>query len=340
MNDNLQKVGPFSDNPIMIGYDNRLFDFDSELGYVFPKNQIIGGVCFVELESKIDDLKKRDGKFLILNLGDSATSGWNSDNVYTGCPDPTAALFSYKTYSDILENKYGFDVINAGVPGYTTYQAKKYLAKILKTLAQKKMCVDYVTTYFGNNDCTFNGLEDKTRIDNKNPSIDEILARVSEKNFRKNYDELLFIAKEYGATPIILVPASNFNWQPGLRSRKYPEELDLQRQKITRKKIKEFFEKAEQAYRSGDYEMALENDLLLPRIKKSYKSLLKTFTDPLIDTQNFVHDENDFVDYCHPAEIMNERIAEAINKLLKNKNTAYSNKIIKQDLPADTYTLY
>jgi|SRR3989344_2515058 len=340
MSDDSAKIGPFSDNPIMIGYDNRLFDFDAELGYIFPNNQIVGQTGFVNFENKIEELKKSGGKFLVLNLGDSSTSGWNSDMVYKGCPDPTTALFSYKTYSDILGQKYGVDVINAGVPGYTTYQAKKYLPKILKILAQKEIYVDYITIYFGNNDCTFNGLEDKTRIDFKPISTDEVLARVSEKDFRQNYEELLSIAKEYGATPIILVPASNFKWQPALRSKKYPEELDRQRQEITHKKVKKLFDEAEQAYRSGNYEMALENDLLLPRIKKSYKSLLKSLNGSVVDTQEFVHDENDFVDYCHPAEIMNERIAEAINQLLKNKNIAYAKKIVEQDLPTDTYTLY
>lgn len=326
----------------MVGYDNRLFDFDPELGYIFPNDQIVGETGFVNFADKIVELKKRGGKYLVLNLGDSATSGWNSDKVYKGCPDPTTALFSYKTYSDILAAKLGVDVINAGVPGYTTYQAKKQLAKILKNLAQENVFVDYITIYLGNNDCTYNGLEDKARIDYKAASGEEILARVSEKDFRQNYAEILNIIAEYGATPIVLIPASNYKWRPGLRSKKYPDELERQRQEIGDEKIKRLFGEAETAYQSGDYELALEKDVLLPRIKKSYKSVLTSFPQNIlsVDTQNLVQDENDFVDYCHPGESMNERIAEAISRMLTKKNTAHAGKIIEQDLPADTYTLY
>lgn len=342
MTDDSQKIGPFSDNPIMIGYDNRLFDFDSELGYVFPNNKIVDSKGFVDFASKITELKKRGGKYFVLNLGDSATSGWNSDKVYKDCPDPTAALFSYKTYSDILAEKFDVEVVNLGVPGYTTYQAKKQLAKILKILAQEKIYADYITIYLGNNDCTYNGLEDKARIDYKAISDSEILARVSEKDFSKTYDEILSIIAEYGATPIVLIPASNFKWQPGLRSKKYPEELERQRHEIGNGKIKKLFSEAETVYQSGDYETALEKDLLLPRIKKSYKLTLSSLPQNIlsIDTQSFIQSENDFVDYCHPGESVSERIAEAVSRMFTKKNTAYAGKIIEQDLPADTYTLY
>lgn len=336
------KIGPFSDNPLMIGYDNRLFDFDTELGYAFPNGQIVGEKGFVDFTDKIAELKKRGDKYLVLNIGDSSTSGWNSDKVYKGCPDPVAALFSYKTYPDILADTFGVATINAGVPGYTTYQAKKQLAKILKTLAQESIYPDYITIYLGNNDCTYNGREDKARIDYKIASSAEILARVSEQDFRQNYDEILALAAEYGATPIVLVPASNYRWQPGLRSKQYPEELERQRQKIGDADINSLFGEAEAAYASGDYETALEKDVLLPRIKKAYKAALVSFSpDALsVDAQQFVQDEGDFVDYCHPNETTNQRIAGAISKLLTKKNMAHTAKVVEQDLPADTYTLY
>ncbi len=342
MGNDSPKIGPFSDNPVMIGYDNRLFDFDSELGYVFPNGQIVGKKSFVDFTNKIGELKKRGGEFLVLNLGDSATSGWHSDKVYKGCPDPTAALFSYKTYSDILEEKFDVDVINAGVPGYTTYQAKKQLTKILKLLAQESIYVDYITIYLGNNDCTYNGLEDTRRIDFKVGVRGKVLARVAEKDFRQNYDEILRVVGDYGATPIILIPGSHFKWQPGLRSKQYPDELEQQRQEIGDSTIKQLFNEAEVAYESGDYELALEKDLLLPRIKKFYKSALLSLSQNIlsIDTQSLVQGENDFIDYCHPGERMSEKIAGAISRLLIKKNTAYAEKLVEQDLPADTYTLY
>lgn len=325
----------------MIGYDNRLFDFDPELGFAFPNGQIVAGKEFVDFADKIGELKKCGDKYLVLNIGDSSTSGWNSDKVYKGCPDPAAALFSYKTYSDILADTFGVATINAGVPGYTTYQARKQLAQILKTLAQEGIYPDYITIYLGNNDCAYNGREDKARIDYKIASNGKVFTRVSEQDFRQNYDNMLTLTAEYGATPIVLVPASNHHWKPGLRSKQYPEELERQRQEIGDADIQRLFGEAEIAYASGDYETALEKDVLLPRIKKAYKSTLVSLSpDTLsVDTQQFVQNESDFVDYCHPNETASQRIAEAISKLLTKKNTAHSVKV-EQGLPADTYTLY
>lgn len=344
MSKKLDKISPFPDNPIMIGYDNRLFSFDDALGYKFAKNQIIGESGFIGLNDKISELKKRKGRFLILNFGDSATSGWNSDKVYKGCPNPLAALFSYKTYSDLLKEKYGVDTINAGVPGYTTYQAKKYLGAILKKLSQNQIYVDYVTTYLGNNDCTFNGLEDKVRIDYKIDSESEIITRVSKDDYIENYNEIAKTVASYGANLIILLPASNYKWEPGLRSSYYPNERNEQLHKLTNQKVRALFEESNKAYQLGDYELALEKDLLLPRIKLDYKTSLKLFASEKgiiqIDSQNFVKSERDFVDYCHPNEQLNGRIAEAINSFLKSKNIGCPPNIFQENLPLDTYTLY
>lgn len=342
MSNNDTKIGPFSDNPIMIGYDNRLFDLDPELGFAFPNGKLVGEIGFIDFGDKISELKKDSAKYLVLNIGDSSTSGWNSDKVYKGCLDPAAALFSYKTYSDILCDTFGIATINAGVPGYTTYQTKKQLAKILKTLSKEGIYPDYITIYLGNNDCAYNRGEDKVGIDHKTASSVEIFARVSEQDFHQNYDEMLKLAGEYGATPIILIPASNYHWQPGLRSKQYPEELERQRQKIGDTNIRRLFAEAEAAYISGDYETALEKDVLLPRIKRAYKTVLASLsTNALsVDTQRFAQNEIDFIDYCHPNETANRRIAGAISELLTKKNTTHSTKVVGQDLPTDTYTLY
>lgn len=344
MNTKSNKISPFSDNPIMIGYDNRLFDFDYELGYVFPGNKLVDTNDFVSLDEKVAELKNRKGKFLVLNIGDSSTSGWNSNEVFKGCADPYAALFSYKTYSDFLKEKYDVDVINAGVPGHTSYQAKKYLGRILKKLSQNNIYVDYVTIYLGNNDCTYNGSEDKVRIDYKIPSKNEVLVRVSKDDFIENYKEAIKTIVAYGAQPIILLPASNYKWQPGLRSQKFPDELVQQYQKIHNSKIKKLFDEAERNYQFGDYKTAIEKDLLLPRIKNDYKKSLNDFAvgyyAPVINVQSYVKNENDFIDYCHPDEHLNGAIAKAINNKLKDKNNFCKSKPIELDLPLDTYSLY
>lgn len=335
------KISPFSDNPIMIGYDNRIFDFDADLGYVFPSNQLIGKEGFVDLEKKIFDLKNSSQNFTILNVGDSSVSGWNSNKVFKGCPDPLSALFSYKTFSVFLEEK-NINVINAGVPGYGSYQVKKYTERLLKKLAQSKIAVDYVSIYVGNNDCTFNGIEDKTRIDQKAPSENEIFTRVSKTDFAENLRDIAKVIKSYGAEPIFIVPASNYNWRPGIRSEKYPDELNQEIYLISNEPVKELLSDSQKAYGSGDLKLALEKDLLLPRIKEEYKNTIievsKEMDVSLIETQDLVV-EKSFVDYCHPSETLNASIADRIHKILKKKNTAYPSKL-PQDVTSDTYTLY
>lgn len=324
----------------MLGYDTRLFAFDPELGYVFPKTHLVSRLGFTPLATTIHTLTRRIGPFLILNLGDSSTSGWNSDKVYSGCHDPTAALFTYPTYSDFLALKYKVDVINAGVPGYTTYQAHKYLSRLLKLLAQNKIYVDYVTIYLGNNDCTYNGPEDKARLDYKAPSTAEVFTRVTENDFRSHYDQLLTTSQEYGSTPIVLVPASNFEWPPGLRSKRYPAELRQRRHMIQHHRINDLLATAERAYHAHDYDTALENDFLLPRIKTPYKSILYSVSALAIDTQPFARDPTDFIDYCHPGARINERIADAIYHVLTTSNTAYMRTLTDAPVPSDTYSLY
>jgi len=344
MDKDSKKVGPFSDNPLMIGYDNRLFESDPALGHVFPENRIVDQKGLISLDEKIASIKESKGSFVVLNIGDSSTSGWNSDNVFYGCPDPYAALFSYKTYSDILQLKYSISSINAGVPGYTTYQAKKYLEILLKKFSAEKIAIDYVTLYLGNNDCTYNGLEDKTRIDSKIPSKGEILTRVSLEDFKNTYREMIKIIREYGAEPIILNSASNYKWQPGLRSKKYPEELQKQIIKLTDQKIKVLFSESEKEFEQQNFEASLEKDLLLPRIKEAYKKAVRNIGKEtsalLIEVQDCIKDESDFVDYCHPGEAASERIADAVKACLKVKNTSNFQTPVPQDLPSDTYTLY
>jgi hypothetical protein len=211
----------------------------------------------------------------------------------------------------------------------------------LKVLAQNGVHVDYVTIYLGNNDCTY-GLSDKSRIDYKAPADTEIMLRVSVHDFKQNYTEMLCTIQEYGATPISIVPAFNLKWPPGMRSKKYPGELQQQRTRLFDKRIKQLFINAENAYNSGDYEMALENDFLLPRIKKLYRTMFESLPKyiPLLDAQPMVLSDDDFIDYCHPGERLNERIAVAIHQLLATKNMTYTNSAMTGDLPEDTYTLY
>lgn len=119
----------------MMGYDSRIYQADAELGFIFPQEQLVGTKKFVGLNSILHSIKK-DNK-VVLNLGDSSTSGWNSNQVYQGVKNPYAALFTYKTYSQILEEKYKVKAINAGVPGYSSLQGSKCLKRLLRNIFTK-----------------------------------------------------------------------------------------------------------------------------------------------------------------------------------------------------------
>ena len=127
----------FSDNPFMIGYDNHIFEGDETLGFRFPESRLISCDKFVTLEEIVKNIRR--GEPIFLNIGDSSTSGWDSNRTFKGNQDVNAPFFSYKTYSDLLQEKLMANVLNAGVPGYTSYQGRRYLELLLRNLAKEKL---------------------------------------------------------------------------------------------------------------------------------------------------------------------------------------------------------
>lgn len=332
----------------MIGYDDRIYQADPELGFIFPKEQLIGVKKFVSLDSILFSVKKDDT--VILNLGDSSTSGWNSNKVYKGVKNPCAALFTYKTYSQILEEKYKVKAINAGVPGYSSLQGNKYLKRLLKKMAQSGIQADAITIYFGNNDSTYNQYEDKVRLDFKQPSTENTL-RVSPEDFKKNMQDIVGTAEEYGARPIIVMPLINYDWEPGIRAIHYKKEFHQALSKLKDSQVKKDLLRAITFYGQGKLEKAAELDFVLPRIKKPYTTEFKKIARerhvsaidirkniPRINTVKY------FADYCHPREKINKILADkifAVAKKYPKKKVSFS--LQNNDdftLPEDTYTLY
>lgn len=92
-----------------------------------------------------EDYKKRK---IVLILGDSTVYGWG--------------VSSDKTFSSLLQKKFDqkfseqYLVINAGVPGYSSYQALKYFEEI-----SDKFQPNVVITYVGANDCWNEGNFDR-----------------------------------------------------------------------------------------------------------------------------------------------------------------------------------
>ena len=298
----------FSQNPFMLGYDLRLFEYDVELGFRFPGNKIIGKTDFLELEDVIRAALSQNSP-VILNMGDSSTSGWNSDNVSRNGGKP---FFSYKTYPDLLLEKGDFFVINCGVPGYSSLQGKLYLKRLLDLFESRGVNVSYVTIYFGNNDSTWNLMEDKYRIEDGTfklylygffSDLFSTRKRVSVSDFKENILDLLNIAKKHGAEPILIVPPVHFDWEPGLRSKVRAREFAENLERVS-KELRADLLRARDLYATGDFMRAYELDLVIPRIKPEYLQALRQIISeqgiPFIDVQDeipFTSNDAYFVDF-------------------------------------------
>jgi lysophospholipase L1-like esterase len=311
--------GGFSDNPFMIGYDNQIYEPDSEIGFRFPKGKLITDSGFDSLEKQVEQGK---GKDILLNLGDSSTSGWNGNRVFSGNRNQNAPFFTYKTYPQLIGEQTDLLSLNAGVPGYTSYQGVKYAKRLLKRLAALKRVPRYISIYFGNNDSTFNRIEDKTRLDGKRASHNPEGYRVTSEDFRKNLMVMVELARDYGSQPVFIAPLVHLDWEPGIRAGSHREEFQEALCKSD-ENVRKDLEKAREYYKRGEFAQALELDRVLPRIKQAYREIItevaKQTDIPLVDVQDRVPltaNAEYFVDYCHPSEMSNHLIADEMLRLI------------------------
>lgn len=320
--------GPFSDNPFMMGYDNRIYRRDHSLGFAFPGRRLITPTGFKPLQKIIQDI--RFGDRVVLHMGDSSTSGWNSNNVHAGNKNPHAPFFTYKTYAQLIKEQSAVMSVNAGVPGYSSLQGKKYLEQLLQAFAGEGRDVSWVTLYFGNNDATYNNIEDKVRLERKRATPNNDGSRVSIGDYRRNLRDMVETARDYGAEPVFIMPVVRYDWQPGLRSLSYADEFEEALEKLARlnKKVKQDLERARVEFEAGNYEAALALDRVLPRIKLLYQEALQDITHemhvPLINVQAAIPRTDNgayFVDYCHPLEPTNQLIADAFFAITGITNT-------------------
>jgi lysophospholipase L1-like esterase len=305
----------WSHNPFMMGYDNDIYDKDENLGFVFPKRKLVTSSKFVPLEKILKEIQLGDK--IVINMGDSSTSGWDSNKVYKGGKDPEAPFFTYKTYSQLMEEQSDLVVVNAGIPGYSSLQGRKYLEQLLKRFSSEGIEVDNVTLYFGNNDATYNNHEDKVRLDRKKSTPEGDRSRVSVDDYTRNVRDLVETARDYGSEPILIMPVVHYDWEPGIRSDQFRGEFEEALNKLTDERVRQNLETAIEEFNLGNYERALELDKVLPRIKHRYQQALREVAQEmevsLIDIQAEIPLENNpeyFVDYCHPLEPVNQMITD------------------------------
>jgi hypothetical protein len=292
-------------------------------GVLLGEDNLIGPTCLESMAETIDRAKKANeaNRQTVLNIGDSSTSGWNSNLVFKGCKAPRAAFFSYPTYSVFMAGLLpDLNVINAGVPGYSSLQERRYLEYLLRIFAANHVHIDYVTIYSGNNDSLYNGGEDKVFLDGKLPSNSEGL-RVTAEDFGKNIEYTIETCRECGIIPFLIMPPFRLDWLPGLRSEKYLGELEQYFESNQGTKEALDLRKAQELYKKGKFRQAYETDIMLPRIKKAYRQKLRKISKntgtPLIDVQHLIPFDSRayFIDFCHPIQKTNQLIAEEFNRL-------------------------
>ena len=347
-------AGPFAHNPVIreqaSGVD--LFELDEALGHRLRDAAFIGvykkGLVTAE---EIAQDPRRDGKLLVLNLGDSSTSGWNSDVVvengrrHARKQKPHSPFQTYLTYSDILAQDPRLYVVNAGVPGFTSLQGTKYLRILLERFRNLGVRVGVVTIYFGNNDSAWNGnIQDKyvlpdtgfqlqlLRLIDQATNSFQVIPRVPSADYAEQVREMLRECREAGLDVVVVEPVIPKYWTPGLRARGLKPDTVDQDGILEDSKVRELlhearvlFEKGRRALERGAWNKAAaafreaqEKDFLVPRIKDTHAAALRRVAQEertsLVSVGNRIpiDDRTYFVDYCHPIEPANRLIAQGI----------------------------
>lgn len=287
----------------LIGNNPREDDYET-------KGEFIGEKGYVSFEKVAEEAQHTKG--VIINFGDSSTSGWDSNSVNYSNP-----LFQYHTYSDMLRNvlKDDFTIINAGIPGHSSLQGSRRMEKILQRFDDMEVNVKYATIYFGNNDSVCNGnIQEKYALPDKKHSTLEsiyndsihgavdvvkklyrvavrkdtrthIVPRVFVGDYKRNLRAMIQMLKTRRIIPLLIEPVTPLYWMPGRRIARAEEEIEnmyLSSDSLATKHL--WF--ARGVYQTSiEYiqdknlqlkglETALEMDRVCPRISKAYREAL------------------------------------------------------------------
>jgi len=239
-----EEMGERFDNPIMKNQITGDQFVKDRRGEIRLKGDFLGETRYISLDEIVEEAKN-SGKGVILNIGDSSTSGWDSDIVavnreikqrkssqYDKEKDAIFPIFNYRTYSDCLRDILGnrFVVVNAGVPTHTSLNGLRRLKELFTNFQRAGISVDYVIAYYGNNDSVCNGnIEEKYRkgvvgkVRRLLRGDDEVVTRTSVEDFRSNMRNIIHYCKKRKATPILIEPATPLYWEPGRRVKRNTE---------------------------------------------------------------------------------------------------------------------
>ena len=298
---------------------------------------------------------RASGKPVILSIGESSTSGWDT----TVTPEnrrrkeqglaPISAFFRYKNYTDKVRDKLGerFAVINAGIPGHTVLSGVRRFRYLANSLRADGLHIAYVMFHFGNNDCLWEkNLRDRyhLHIHPKSPAWLERLRRrihpiktsgmtirTTARDFGRYYRQLIMQAQAINAPAFIVQPEIPLYWKPGSRYvdydfdeiRKQPGGAEALAELDTARELwRSVIDQPYSAEKIATLREAAEHDFIVPRIKQAHLQQLQQVAHatgtPLLQTP-VPRDEDEkkyFVDFCHPREIINEQIAEQVAALV------------------------
>gem|GEM_PF-1656498 len=355
-------------NPIIAEQSKAEVPFvpDRYLGHTMPRNRdFLGESGYISLEDMIQQIKK-SRKRAVLNIGDSSTSGWDS-NIVTENRARLAkgealkpAFFRYKTYSDYLREVVGdqFIVINAGVPAHTSLQGRRRLEQLVDRFEIEGIHTDYVTAYYGNNDSVWEeNREDKEWVGSSffgklkksfsKRQSGTIVTRTTPQDYQKNMESIVEFCREKGAIPILIEPQTPLYWKPGTRVKN--EELPKRNGEGWRL-VYSSLDYARELWNkvlSNDYselkieilKQARERDYVVPRIKREHLERLQAVARqedaPLIsiDLDRSQDDIRYFIDYCHPIGDANKQIAENIARVIQDYESGQKRPIKNYQAP-------
>jgi lysophospholipase L1-like esterase len=386
-------------NPLVVAQvkEELVFEPDYFLGHKSPpEKDFFGEMDFVSFQTVVDESQKT-GKEIVLNLGDSSTSGWDSNVVEDNRMAKERSLeniklpfFKYKTYSDFLRRRIDdYIIVNAGIPAYTSVQGARYLSVLLDAFHAKNCKIRSVTVYFGNNDCSWNAnredkfvipgnpvsflqkvyaswfnnsmyaklsLADKMRRNSAPIHTESVITRTGIDDFSRNIEAMITICKDRGIDICLIEPVIPLLWEPGKRAKNIDFPSPFDKDSPGGFHVYKLLEEANSFWKRGinllkdrsryddmitNFTNAMENDFLVPRIKKAYKLTLEKVAIrhnvPLIKIV-IPRNESEIeyvLDYCHPNEPANEMIADKLEEFIKslpqsNKHKKINDSAIRQ----------
>ena len=242
-----KEMGERFDNPIMKNQITGNQFIEDKIGEIRLKGDFVGETRYVSLSDVVQEVRE-SRKRVILNIGDSSTSGWDSDVVavnrevkqikgfsYNQEKDTIFPIFNYRTYSDCLRNLVGnqFVVVNAGVPTHTSLNGLRRLEDIVEKFEKQGVQIDYVTVYYGNNDSACNAnLEEKSRnglggrVRRMFTPKDRVVTRTSVKDYGENLRKIIEYCRKKAIAPILIEPPIPLYWEPGRRIKRKGSDFD------------------------------------------------------------------------------------------------------------------